>query len=85
MRHLIDPGVRDFVEWFWWTGMRPNEIRQLSWAMLDRETWTLNLDPRADKIRRGRVIAIEGPLRKIIERRLSARRLDCPLIFHRVS
>jgi hypothetical protein len=23
--HLTDPDVRDFVEWFWWTGMRPGD------------------------------------------------------------
>lgn len=77
--------MRDFVEWFWWTGMRPNEIRQLTWATLDRETWTLNLDPRADKTRAGRVIAVVDPLRPIIDRRLAARRLDCLLIFHRTG
>jgi integrase len=82
---LTDPAVRDFVEWFWWTGMRPNEIRQLAWTMLDRETWTLNLDPRADKTRHGRVLSVTGPLRTIIDRRLAARRLDCPLIFHRTG
>lgn len=31
----------------------------------------------------GRILALERPLRAIIERRLAARRLDCPLIFHR--
>jgi integrase len=44
-----DEDVRDYVEWFWWTGMRPNEIRQLSWTMLDKDgtRWTMNLDPKA--------------------------------------
>ena len=83
--NLTDADVRDFVEWFWWTGMRPNESRQLTWAMLDRETWTLHLDPKAAKIGKGRAIPVEGPLRQVIDRRLKARRLDCPLIFHRVS
>jgi integrase len=82
---LTDPDVRDFVEWFWWTGMRPNEIRQLTWSMLDDETRTLNLDPKAAKTRRGRVIAIEGPLKEIITWRRARRRLDCTLIFHRTS
>ena len=82
---LTDADVRDFVEWFWWTGMRPGEIRQLTWAMLDRETWTLHLDPKAAKIGKGRTIPLEGPLRQIIDRRIRSRRLDCPLIFHRVS
>jgi hypothetical protein len=31
------------------------------------------------------VLALVGPLRAIIERRLARRRLDCALIFHRVS
>jgi len=82
---LPNADVRDFVEWFWWTGMRPGEIRQLTWAMLDRETWVLHLDPRAAKIGKGRAIPVEGPLRQIIDRRLERRRLDTPLIFHRVS
>jgi integrase len=80
-----DLDVRDFVEWFYVCGMRPNEIRQLTWEMFDRETWTLNLDPRAAKTRQGRVLGIVGPLRTILEHRLAARRLDCRLIFHRTS
>lgn len=80
-----EPSVADFIEWAWWTAMRPGEIRQLTWAMLDRETWTLNLAPAADKTRTGRVLAVTGPLRAIIDRRIGQRRLDCPLIFHRTS
>lgn len=82
---LTDDDVRDFVEWFWWTGMRPKEIRSLTWEMFDKETWTLALDPKAAKTGKGRTIPLQGPLRKVLERRLQARRLDCPLIFHRVS
>jgi integrase len=83
--NLADPDVRDFVSFFWWTGMRPGEIRQLTWEMFDRETWTLNLDPKAAKTRKGRVIAVVGPLLTILERGITRRRLDCRLIFHRVS
>lgn len=82
---LTDVDVRDFVEWFWWTGMRPNEIRQLTWAMFDRSDWTLVLDPNAAKIGKGRVIAVVGPLRAIVERRLARRRFGCELVFHRTS
>jgi integrase len=82
---LADPDVRDFVEWGWWTGMRKGEVAKLTWEMFDRETWTMNLDPRAAKTGRGRVLALEGPLRTIVERRLKARRLDCALVFHRTS
>jgi integrase len=68
--------------------MRPNEIRQLTWPMLDRDNadlWVLNLDPKAAKIGKGRSVAVVGPLRAIVERRLRARRFGVPLIFHRTS
>lgn len=78
-----DPDVADFLDWFYWTGMRPGSIRALEWPALDRETWTLRLPARSEKIRQGRALALEGPLRDIIRRRIAARRLDCPLIFHR--
>lgn len=50
-----------------------------------RATWTLRLHASATKTRRGRVLVLTGPLLRIMEQRLQARRLDCPLIFHRVS
>jgi integrase len=78
---LGDGDVRDFVEWFSWTGMRPGEILALTWP--DWETWVVRLHAKDAKSGYGRILALEGPLRAIIERRLAARRLDCPLIFHR--
>jgi integrase len=83
--HVEDADVRDFIAWGFWTGMRAGEIRQLTWAMFDRETWTLRLHASAAKTAKGRVLVLAGPLRAIVERRLAARRLDCPLIFHRFS
>jgi integrase len=82
---IADDDLRHFIEWGWWTGMRKGEVAKLTWEMLDRETSTLNLDPKAAKTGRGRVLALEGPLRTIIERRLAARRFDCTLIFHRTA
>jgi integrase len=79
-----DEDVRDFVEWFSWTGMRPKEIREIEWTAVDRHARTLNLDPAKAKIRRGRVIPLDGPLWAIIQRRWKKRRLDTPLVFHRV-
>ena len=81
--HLRDSDVKDFCDWFYRTGMRPGEIRSLTWDTLDRETWTLRLHARDAKTRRGRAIALAGEVRAIIERRVKARRLDCALIFHR--
>jgi integrase len=83
LAHLADADVRDFCEWFYWTGMRPGEIRALTWAAFDRETSTLRLHARDAKIGHGRALVLERELRAIIDRRVRGRRLDCPLIFHR--
>jgi integrase len=63
--------------------MRPGEIRGLTWAAFDKETWTLRLHAKDTKTGYGRVIPLEDDLRAVIERRLKARRLDCAFIFHR--
>lgn len=83
LTHIADADVCDFVEWFFLTGMRPKEIRSLTWADFDAEAWTLRLHAKDAKTRYGRVIPLENDLRTIIERRIKARRLDCPFIFHR--
>ncbi|HEY6293325.1 MAG TPA: site-specific integrase [Terriglobia bacterium] len=75
--------VADSLEWFYWTGMRPDEIRSLTWPCFDRETWTLRLHSKDAKTGFGRVIALEGPLRQIIERRIKTRGFGRALIFHR--
>jgi integrase len=83
LSRLKDGDVRDFVAWAFWTGMRRGEISQLTWAAFDRETSTLVLPGRSAKTRKPRKLVLEGVYREIIARRLSARRLDCPLMFHR--
>lgn len=81
--HFPDSDIRDFIEWGYWTGMRKGEASKLTWEMFDRETWTLRLHQSAAKTGKGRVLVLAGPLRAVIERRLKARRLDTPLVFHR--
>lgn len=83
VKYLIDDDVRDFLTWFFYTGMRPGETKSLTWAAFDRETWTLRLHASGAKTGHGRALALVGELRAVIERRIAARRLDCPLIFHR--
>jgi len=80
---LGDTDLTDFLEWFYWTGMRPAEIRALSWNCLDRETATLRLPAKDAKTGFGRVLALEDPLREIIECRTQAQRPGCELIFCR--
>jgi len=83
LSNLGDQDVADFMEWFFWTGMRPGEIRSLTWQAFDPETWTLRLHAKDAKIGVGRVITVDGPLRAIIERRMKTRQFGCDLIFHR--
>ena len=65
--------------------MRKGEAAKLTWEMFDRETWTLRLHQTVTKTGKGRVLVLAGPLRIIIGRRLKARRLDVPLVFHRTA
>jgi integrase len=82
---LVDEDVRDFVDWSAWTGMRPSETRRLTWSMVDTAAGTLTVAPAIAKTRRGRVLALVGPLKDIVQRRVQRRRLGCELVFHRVS
>jgi integrase len=84
---IPDTDVRDFVEWGYRTGQRKSEIAVLTWVMLDRsgDVWVLRLPGSITKNKRGRVLGLSADTRAIIERRVKVRRLDCPLIFHRVS
>ncbi len=78
-----DPDVADLAEWGARTGMRKGESSKLSWAGYDAETGMLTLPGRAAKTGRPRAIPILEELADILERRLTARRADCNLIFHR--
>lgn len=66
--------------------MRKGEVARLTWDMLDRSgsPWVLRIPAAITKNRTGRTLGLEGEVRAIVERRLKARRLDTPLMFHRV-
>ena len=66
--------------------MRKGEISKLTWDMLDRSgtVWVLRIRGAITKNRSPRALALAGAVRAVIDRRMQARRLDCPLIFHRV-
>jgi integrase len=87
LKQVEDAGIRDMIEWAFRTGMRKGEITKLTWDMLDRTgtPWVLHLSAALEKNRTRRLLGIEGDVRTIMERRLAARRLNCPLIFHRAS
>jgi integrase len=80
-----NPDSRDFLLWFYSTGMRQGEIGSLRWVAFDRESWTIRLAAKDAKTGKPRVIAVEGELRAVMERRLAARAFGCDLIFHRAG
>ena len=49
----------------------------------DRHEQTIRLRPGHSKNKHGRVLPVVGALAAVIDRRLAARRLDCPYIFRR--
>ena len=83
MRGKPDTDLQDFLSWCFWTGMRTGETKSLTWADFDGETWTIRLHSRDSKNRKGRAIPLENELRQIVQRRITARRMDSPYIFHR--
>lgn len=58
---LPDEDVRDFVEWSSWTGMRPGESRQLTWAMVDLQAWRRPARSRLHR-RERRLLEVEAEL-----------------------
>jgi integrase len=75
--------IADLVRFLFFSAWRVGEARTLQWRDYDRTDRVLRLRPEHSKNRHGRVLPVEGELATIIERRLAARRLDCPYIFHR--
>jgi integrase len=87
LSNVADSDIRDFIEWGFRTGMRKREISRLTWDMLDRSStpWVLRVPGAVTKNKQGRSLGLGGSVRAIIERRLVARRLDVPLLFHRTA
>src|SRR5262249_31486830 len=64
-----DPVVRDFVEWFFWTGMRPGAIAELAWTSIDRKTRALRLVHKQRRNKgKPRWLPLDGALGAIIDR-----------------
>ena len=82
LEEIADEDFRDYLEWFWWTGMRPGELASLTWNAYDAQTKTLRLAAEDAKIGQGRVVPVIGPLSAIIERREAKRIPACRLVFH---
>jgi integrase len=74
--------LADVVRFLFFSAWRVGEVRSLEWRDYDRSENAIRLRPEHSKNKHGRVLPIVGELATIIERRLKARRLDCPYVFH---
>jgi integrase len=85
-KHHADPDLADFVDWLHGSSQRWGETASLTWNMFNHTTWELRIPGKKTKNRQPRCIPLDEKvehLREIMVRRLAARRLDCPYIFHR--
>jgi len=82
VRSRLPADHADVFEFAYYSGWRRQEIQLLPWRMVDLTGNVLRLDPAFSKTKKGRVLPIPPPLRAVLERRLAARALDCPLVFH---
>ena len=80
--HLVTD-YADVLDFAYYSGWRRREILDLTWAEVDLGAGVIRLSPDRSKTRSGRVLPLATPTRKVLQRRLSIRRLNCPLVFHR--
>jgi integrase len=78
----LPPTVADMVSFLFWSTWRVGEARELQWRDYDRMEHAIRLRPEHSKNKHGRVLPLVGELAAIMTRRLEARRLECPYIFH---
>ena len=78
--------LQDFVRFAYLTGWRKGAIASLRWADVDPDARVIRLRPEHDKSGRGQVLALEGELWQIVERRRGNRFVSSglmDLVFHR--
>ena len=74
--------LRDLVLFGFLTGWRKGEITGLKWANVSRAEGVIRLEPEQNKARAVRVLALQGELTALIERRWSARKVGQTLTQH---
>jgi integrase len=73
----------DVLDFAYYSGWRKREITDLTWAEIDLAAGVIRLSPERSKTRTGRVLPLSSPMLTVLQRRVSPRRLDCLLVFHR--
>jgi integrase len=79
--HLPAPHA-DLLTFLFWSAWRVVEVRRLEWRHYFREDGAIRLPAEFSKNRQPRTLPLVGELAAVLDRRLKARRLDCPRIFH---
>ena len=74
--------LRDVVLFGFLTGWRKGEITGLKWSNVDRSSEVIRLEPAQNKGRTVRVLALQGELAALIERRWQARKVGRTLALH---
>ena len=74
--------VRDMIEFLYNSGWRSSEPKAMQWSWLDLDSWTVRLPGQYSKNKKPRTLPLLGALRDIIERRIQARDIMCPYVFH---
>lgn len=82
LRDALPAHLRDAVSFLYASTWRVGEMRTLEWRDIDKGLGAIRLRPEVSKNRRGRTLILEGELLEIMRRASSARRLDCPYVFH---
>ena len=79
---LLPEYLRDVVLFGFLTGWRKGEITGLHWGNVNRPEAVIRLDPEQNKSRDVRVLALQGELEELIERRWQARKAGRVLALH---
>jgi len=82
IREHLPAAYQDVLDFAYLSGWRRSEITGLTWAEIDLPGGLIRLTPERSKSKEGRRLPLSPPLRGILGRRLAARRLDTPLVFH---
>lgn len=83
IREHLPSDLQEMLDFGYLSGWRRSEILTLEWTDVDRAGGVIRLRPERSKTREGRLLALSGSLRHLIERRWRLRALGCPLVFHR--
>ena len=74
--------LRDAVLFAFLSGWRRGEVVGLQWANVNRSGRVIRLDPKQNKGRKVRVLALRGEFAALIERRWQARNVEGTLALH---